>query len=308
MTTLRLYSVYGPWEDPRRLVPTLIARTDCAESCRRSSTRDTARDFVYVDDVCDAFLDSRRRAAGPRPHLQRRQRPPDHDARARRACAAGFSIEAEPPGAPIAASWDTEVWVADSGRIGRELGWHATRGLREGLTGLAGWLSERPEVWERYGVAALGDGYDPDVPSGTVTPIIRSKSEQPQLRELPAFSGRPWQMSYGERTAIEGMLAMLQPKLSIEIGRAEGGSLRRIAAHSDRVISFDILEPTPEIGALENVTALAGDSHQMLPAELERLAGDSENVDFALVDGDHTAEGVRADMMHLLESDASSAP
>ncbi len=131
-----------------------------------------------------------------------------------------FSIEAEPRwGSHQQRSWDSEVRLADPGRIGRELGWHATRGLREGLTGLAGWLSERPEVWERYGVAALGDWHDPDVPPGTVTPIIRSKSEQPQLRELPAFSGRPWQMSYGERTAIEGMLAMLQPKLSIEIGR-----------------------------------------------------------------------------------------
>ncbi len=124
------------------------------------------------------------------------------------------------------------------------------------------------------------------------------------LRDLPAFAPQPWQMSYGERSTIEGVLAMVKPALAIEIGRAEGGSLRRIAEHSEEVVSFDIVEPSSEIAALANVQAMAGDSHAMLPAELKELAAAGRNVDFVLVDGDHTTAGVRQDMLDLLDSSA----
>ena len=124
------------------------------------------------------------------------------------------------------------------------------------------------------------------------------------LRDLPAFSRSPWQMSYGERTVIEGMLAMLKPQLSIEIGRAEGGSLRRIAEHSGEVISFDIVDPSPELSELSNVTTLTGDSHVLLREALDRIADDGQLVDFVLVDGDHSAAGVRSDMIDLLNSPA----
>jgi hypothetical protein len=124
------------------------------------------------------------------------------------------------------------------------------------------------------------------------------------LRDLPAFSPQPWQMSYGERSTIEGVLAMVKPALAVEIGRAEGGSLRRIAEYSAEVVSFDIVEPSAGVAALANVRALAGDSHAMLPAELKRLAEAARNVDFVLVDGDHTTAGVRQDMLDLLDSPA----
>jgi Methyltransferase domain len=124
------------------------------------------------------------------------------------------------------------------------------------------------------------------------------------LRALPAFAHQPWQMSYGERAVLEGMLQMVKPRIAIEIGRAEGGSLNRIAAHSGQVISFDLVEPWPEVAELANVTALSGDSHALLPKELDRLAAAGETVDFVLVDGDHSAEGVRQDIEQLLEAEA----
>jgi Methyltransferase domain len=111
-------------------------------------------------------------------------------------------------------------------------------------------------------------------------------------------------MSFGERAVIEGVLAQLKPRLALEIGTAEGGSLARIAAHSERVISFDLVEPTLDMGGLPNVELRTGDSHALLPAELERLAAAGESVDFVLVDGDHSAEGARIDMEDVLASDA----
>ena len=53
--SLRLYSVYGPWEDPRRLMPTLVAHGMRGELPPLVAP-DTARDFVHLEDVCDAFL------------------------------------------------------------------------------------------------------------------------------------------------------------------------------------------------------------------------------------------------------------
>jgi hypothetical protein len=113
-----------------------------------------------------------------------------------------------------------------------------------------------------------------------------------------------WQMSLGERAAVIGLLAETRPRMAIEIGTAQGGSLRRLAEWSGHVHSFDLVEPDPPVRELENVTLHTGDSHALLPALLARLADEGTNVDFALVDGDHSAAGVELDIRHLLDSAA----
>jgi hypothetical protein len=113
-----------------------------------------------------------------------------------------------------------------------------------------------------------------------------------------------WQMSYGERATLEGVLCQLQPELAIEIGTAEGGSLARIAAHSAEIHSFDLVEPSPAARELSNVTFHTGDSHRLLPELLARFAEEGRNVDFVLVDGDHSSDGVRQDVQDLLDSPA----
>jgi predicted O-methyltransferase YrrM len=112
-----------------------------------------------------------------------------------------------------------------------------------------------------------------------------------------------WQMVPGERAALEGLLAFLRPELAIEIGTAEGGSLRRLASHCGEVHSFD-LRHAPDLPAAAGVTLHTGDSHALLPEALEAFEREGQNVDFVLVDGDHTAEGVRRDVEDLLASGA----
>ena len=113
-----------------------------------------------------------------------------------------------------------------------------------------------------------------------------------------------WQMSYGERAALEGILSQLKPRLAIEIGTGEGGSLARIAEHSLEVHSFDVIEPDPHIRELANVTLHTGNNHELLPELLVRLSDEGRNVDFVLVDGDHSADGVCQDVRTLLDSRA----
>jgi Methyltransferase domain len=114
-------------------------------------------------------------------------------------------------------------------------------------------------------------------------------------------------MTPGERAALEGVLTVLRPSLSIEIGTCKGGSLGPISAHSDAVHAFD-LERQPEVTAnrFPNVTFHIGDSHELLPSVLDRLAAEGRNLDFAFVDGDHSAAGVRRDVEDILSSAASA--
>jgi hypothetical protein len=110
-------------------------------------------------------------------------------------------------------------------------------------------------------------------------------------------------MVAGERAALEGVLTQLRPRLAVEIGTAQGGSLRCLARHCAAVHSFDLHHPA-ELAQLENVELHTGDSHQLLPRMLRAFEDAEKDVDFALVDGDHSAEGVRRDVGDLLSSRA----
>ncbi|MFN8563874.1 MAG: NAD-dependent epimerase/dehydratase family protein, partial [Anaerolineae bacterium] len=55
VTTLRLYSVYGAYEEPTRLIPTLVAH-GLRGRLPPLVNPEIARDFVYADDVNDAYL------------------------------------------------------------------------------------------------------------------------------------------------------------------------------------------------------------------------------------------------------------
>jgi hypothetical protein len=122
----------------------------------------------------------------------------------------------------------------------------------------------------------------------------------------PLFEESGWQMEFGERAALEGLLATLKPKLAIEIGTLNGGSLRRIARHSEEVHAFDLDEHPGLRAECPNAVFHIGDSHELLPRVLDELARDGRTVDFALVDGDHTGVGVKADLDVLLASPSVS--
>jgi hypothetical protein len=110
-------------------------------------------------------------------------------------------------------------------------------------------------------------------------------------------------MSLDERAALEGILVSTKPSLAVEIGTARGGSLERISMHSALVHSFDLARH-PELTdeRFPNVTFHTGDNHELLPIVLGDLAAAGATIDFVLVDGDHSARGVRRDLEDLLAS------
>lgn len=110
------------------------------------------------------------------------------------------------------------------------------------------------------------------------------------------------QMSFGERAALEGVLSQSKPRVAIEIGTYEGGSLRFLARHCEHVHTLDLYDLVEDRSAFPNVTFHTGDSKLLLPELLSELEAAGSEVDLALVDGDHSAEGVCSDLQTLLDS------
>jgi dolichol-phosphate mannosyltransferase len=149
--TLRLYSIYGPYEEPRRLVPTLIVQ-GMAGKLPPLVNPDVARDYVHVDDACEAFLKA---AATPKQQpgvvynvgsgVQTTLRQIVDAARRL------LEVQAVPKwGSMPDRSWDTNVWVSDPSRIMRDLGWTPKLDLESGLLKTIDWFKLNPQQLDRY--------------------------------------------------------------------------------------------------------------------------------------------------------------
>lgn len=57
IVTLRLFSVYGPYEDPTRFIPT-ITKSLLVKDTIKLTPGNQRRDFIYIDDVVNAYLKS----------------------------------------------------------------------------------------------------------------------------------------------------------------------------------------------------------------------------------------------------------
>jgi nucleoside-diphosphate-sugar epimerase len=153
--TVRLYSAYGPWEDPRRFFPRLIAAGLKGELPPLADP-DTARDFVYVADVIDAIvLVANATTFEPGAVYNVGS---GHQATLREVVALArdeLDVRAEPAwGSGEQRSWDTATWVADASRIRSELGWRPRHSLQEGFRATVNWLRGGEAPAERYGVCA----------------------------------------------------------------------------------------------------------------------------------------------------------
>lgn len=111
-----------------------------------------------------------------------------------------------------------------------------------------------------------------------------------------------WQMTRCEKFAFWCLLEKARPEVAIEVGTYKGGSLQSIARASRQVYSIDISPSCKdELGKqFDNVEFLTGDSRAILPKLLDQIQTRKENLGFVLIDGDHTADGVRSDIDCIL--------
>lgn len=172
---LRLYSVYGPYEDAARLIPTVVGKGLTGELPPFVDPR-ISRDFVYIDDVCEAYIDA---ALNLRPECYGESfnigsgRCTTIGEMADIACRL-FGIAAEPRYTMVARDWDVQNWYADARKAERLLGWRARTGLEDGLRLTADWYrtlrdpqayraaSKQHGIDRRYSVSAVIACYKDD--------------------------------------------------------------------------------------------------------------------------------------------------
>ena len=155
VVTLRLYSAYGPWEEPSRFIPILLSRGLDGELPPLVSP-DVARDFIHVDDVVDVYLLAAQNEDAAQPPIYNVASGVQTTIRdAVEAARRLLGIEAEPQwGSMGDRSWDTDVWVGDSSLIAERLGWRPRYDLDTGLAATVEWLLSDDAIRERYREAA----------------------------------------------------------------------------------------------------------------------------------------------------------
>ncbi|QJD80994.1 NAD-dependent epimerase/dehydratase family protein [Spirosoma rhododendri] len=138
---LRLYSIYGGWEEPDRLIPRLV------EEARQHSlpplvSPDISRDFVYVDDCVGAFVQAALRVnpaiRGRSYNIATGQKTTMRELV--EAARQAFGVTKEPVwGSMGNRAWDLADWYGDPAAAEADLGWKATTSLSDGLRQTANW-------------------------------------------------------------------------------------------------------------------------------------------------------------------------
>jgi len=143
IVTCRLFSVYGPWEEPTRLVPTILRR--CLQNQPLEMVpRETARDLVFVDDILDAFLrwDGLASLSGEVLNLGTGRQTTMGEFVDAALELTGSKSEVK-WGAMAPRIWDSFTWVSDPAKARQKLGWQATHALRDGLRKTLDWRRSR---------------------------------------------------------------------------------------------------------------------------------------------------------------------
>lgn len=117
-----------------------------------------------------------------------------------------------------------------------------------------------------------------------------------------------WHMSRNERYAFIKLLEEIRPKVAIEIGCFKGGSLQVLSAYCDKVYSIDINPDVPKLlnNKFNNVEFIIGNSNEIIPNLLKKIEENQETLEFVLIDGEHTINGVKNDIENVLKYIPSS--
>jgi nucleoside-diphosphate-sugar epimerase len=152
VVVLRLFTVYGPWEAPKRFVPQLMLAA--LENTPLSVTSDgnLAHDWILVDDVVEACVRAASadgvegevvNVATGRQSTNEQLIGVVERMLGRQVARARVPFAKRP--------WDTAHWVADVTKARERLGWHAEADLEAGLGRTLDWFRSQPQaVRARY--------------------------------------------------------------------------------------------------------------------------------------------------------------
>jgi nucleoside-diphosphate-sugar epimerase/glycosyltransferase involved in cell wall biosynthesis len=151
---LRLYSIYGPWEEKDRLIPTLIAN-GLEGKYPNLVNKTISRDFVYIDDCNEAFVKAALTACRTNPGISIniasgvKTTLEDIANTAKKV----FSIKEEPVfGSMANRRWDLGNWYGDADLAEKLLGWKAKTSFETGLKLNVEWEKQSAELFKYISV------------------------------------------------------------------------------------------------------------------------------------------------------------
>lgn len=147
--TLRLFSVYGPYEEPGRLVPTVIGNALSGNEIIISDPK-VARDFIYIDDVARALhlVSQRHDLSGEVINLGSGiQHTLGEMANA--IIAQTKSQSAFVVGGNEKRSFDTYTWVADTTKIESLLDFCPSYNMDEGVSKSVEWYKKNASYYKK---------------------------------------------------------------------------------------------------------------------------------------------------------------
>jgi dolichol-phosphate mannosyltransferase len=143
---VRLYSVYGPYEEPTRLIPALIDN-GLRGKLPPLVSPSTARDFVYVDDAVDAMVCIARKPAPAGAVYNICTGVQTTLASVVETARKLMGIANEPVWASMQRrSWDTDIWVGSGATMANEIGWQSGIDFETGLKLTIEWTRSRPKT------------------------------------------------------------------------------------------------------------------------------------------------------------------
>lgn len=151
ISTLRLYSAFGPYEEPTCLIPAL-AINGLQGDFPPLVNPDVARDYIYVADVVNAFMllvQNPDRIKGEVYNLGTGlQLSLSQVVETVRKV---LVIKTEPVwGSMPDRQWDTNIWVANNTKIREKLGWEPQYSFEQGFRATIEWLKQNPALLDYY--------------------------------------------------------------------------------------------------------------------------------------------------------------
>jgi UDP-glucose 4-epimerase len=150
IVTLRLYSVFGPYEDSGRLMPTIV-KTGLDGRLPPLVDPTIARDYIYADDVTDAFLSAAT--------YQKHERGAVYNVGTGVQTSLAQVVEvarrlldiAEEPnwGSMPNRTWDSSVWVSDSSKLRNTLSWSPKHSFESGFQEMINWFKSNLHLYDR---------------------------------------------------------------------------------------------------------------------------------------------------------------
>jgi len=154
--TLRLFSPYGYYEESARLIPSVIISCLRDENPRVSSP-EPVRDFVFIEDVADAYvraIGAAEKAAGEIFNIGYGRQYSVGEVVAKIIKVMGNDVKPE-WGSVQKRADEPGIWQADVSKAKNILGWEPGHSLDEGLAKSIAWFRENMRLYDRQGKEAM---------------------------------------------------------------------------------------------------------------------------------------------------------